>query len=73
MRRQVRFEVGDEGLEEKGWMVDCSEMCIMGCISFGKHIGVTSTHSAPSTSKAGERETDVWLRSGMKDWKKENW
>ena len=57
-------------------MLDCGQMCIMGCIScisFGKHIGVTSTHSAPSTSKAGERETDVWLRSGMKDWKKENW
>ena len=55
MRRQVRFEVGDEGLEENDWMVDCGEMCIMGCISIGKHIGVTSTHSAPGTSKAGER------------------
>ena len=54
-------------------MLDCGQMCIMGCIScisFGKHIGVTTTHSAPSTSKAGERETDVRLRSGMKDWKR---
>ena len=67
MRRQVRFEVGDEGLEEKGWIVvRCASWP---CISFGKHIGVTSTNSAPSTSKAGERETDVRLRSGMKDWK----
>ena len=55
MRRQVRFEVGDEGLEENDWMVDCGEMCIMGCISISRHIGVTSTHSAPGTSKAGER------------------
>ena len=67
------FEVGDEGLEKRGWM------CMMGCIScinIGKHLGVTSTNSAPGTSKAGERicerKADVRLRSGMKDWKIEN-
>ena len=74
----VRSEVEDEGLENRGWMVNCARrMYIMGCIScisIGKHLGVTSTNSAPGTSKAGERicerKADVRLRSGMKDWKK---
>lgn len=57
-----------------GWWIVVRCASCVAYVGIGKHLGVTSTNSAPGTSKAGERicerKADVRLRSGMKDWKK---